>query len=105
MKIPKAIIFLSITLGQANSLFAESKIYSDGVGLPAGSSYQVGDRTLYQDSLNLPAASAQKNGDTTFYSNSLNLPVGSSKSSGPDPFGALDDPKSPLNYKTKSLYD
>lgn len=105
MKIIRATLSLLMLFGESNILFAETKLYSDGVGLPAGSSYQVGDRTFYQNSLNLPATSAQKSGNTTLYTNSLNLPIGSSKSIGSDPFGALDDPKSPLNYKTKSLYE
>ena len=87
------------------SIFAETKLYSDSFGLPAGSSYEIGNATIYQDSLNLPAGSSKNLGDITVYSNSLNLPIGSSRTSGPDPFSALDDPRSPLNYKTKSLYE
>lgn len=105
MKIIRTTTLLLIFLSNANNLLAENKLYSDGAGLPAGSSYEMGSRTLYQDSLNLPAASAQRSGDITLYSNSLNLPIGSSRSNGPDPFGALEDSKSPLNYKTKSLYE
>lgn len=84
---------------------SESKLYQDSLGLPSGSSYELGNVTIYQNPLNLPAGTSKNLGDTTVYSNSLNLPIGSSRSNGPDPFSALDDPRSPLNYKTKSLYE
>lgn len=96
---------LMLLLFFSNVAIAEVNLYADSFGLPAGSSYEIGNTTIYQNSLNLPAGTSKNLGDTTVYSNSLNLPIGSSRTGGPDPFSALDDPRSPLNYKTKSLYE
>lgn len=76
----------------ADFAVADTKLYSDSLGLPAGSSQTIGNTTLYKDSLGLPLGSAVKSGDTTIFSNSLGLPAGSSKSIGPSPFDSLFGP-------------
>ena len=73
---------------------AQVKIYTDPLGLPAGSSQTIGNTTLYKDSLGLPLGSAVRSGDTTIYSNSLGLPAGSSKLVGPSPFDSFFGPSS-----------
>lgn len=76
------ILLLSVGVCQA-----ETKLYSDGLNLPAGSSYQVGNRTLYQDALNLPFASKTDLGSISVFANSLNLPSGAVVNAGPNVFG------------------
>jgi hypothetical protein len=73
---------------------AQVKLYTDPLGLPAGSSQSIGNTTIYKDSLGLPLGSAVRSGDTTIYSNSLGLPAGSSKTIGPSPFDSFFEPSS-----------
>lgn len=73
---------------------AQVKLYTDPLGLPAGSSQTIGNTTIYKDSLGLPLGSAVRSGDTTIYSNSLGLPAGSSKLVGPSPFDSYFGPAS-----------
>ena len=79
-------------LGCSFVAHSETKMYTNSLGLPAGSSQTIGNTTLYKDSLGLPLGSAVRSGDTTIYSNSLGLPAGSSKSVGPSPFDSLFGP-------------
>jgi hypothetical protein len=62
----------------AGGVQAETRLYTDALGLPAGSSYQIGNTTLYNDALNLPAGTRNDLGSAYLYNNSLNLPAGSS---------------------------
>lgn len=75
------VTILLLTAGVAQ---AETKIYSDGLNLPAGHSYQIGRTTLYQDALNLPFASKVDFGSISVFANSLNLPAGASFNAGPN---------------------
>lgn len=75
------IIILMLSCGTA---FAETKIYSNGLNLPAGHSYQVGNTTLYQDSLNLPFASKVNLGSISVFADAYNLPIGASVNAGPN---------------------
>jgi hypothetical protein len=86
-----SVIFLVLI---ADVSFADTKLYSNSLGLPAGSSQTIGNTTLYKDSLGLPLGAAVRSGDTTLYSNSLGLPAGSSKSAGPSPFDSVFGPSS-----------
>ena len=75
----KIIIALLLSCGIAQ---AQTKIYSDGLNLPAGHSYQFGNTTLYQDGLNLPFASKVNLGSISVFADSTNLPIGSSVNAG-----------------------
>lgn len=77
----KIIIALLLSCGIAQ---AETKIYSNGLNLPAGHSYQVGNTTLYQDALNLPFASKVNLGSIPVFADAYNLPIGSSVNAGPN---------------------
>ena len=78
---------LTLLLLTAGIAQAEVRLYNDGLGLPAGSSYQIANTIFYQDGLNLPFATANRIGNTDVYSNSLNLPMGGSVNAGPNPLG------------------
>jgi hypothetical protein len=80
----KIMVILLLSVGVCQ---AETKLYSDGLNLPAGSSYQVGNRTLYQDALNLPFASKTDLGSISVFANFLNLPSGAVVVAGPNVFG------------------
>jgi len=72
----------------AGGVQAETRLYTDALGLPAGSSYQIGNTTLYNDALNLPAGTKYDLGSAYLYNNSLNLPAGASYPVGPSPLGS-----------------
>lgn len=80
----KIIITLLLSCGIAQ---ADTKLYSNGLNLPAGHSYQIGNTTLYQDALNLPYASKVDLGSISVFANGLNLPAGASVNAGPSVFG------------------
>jgi hypothetical protein len=80
----KIMVILLLSVGVCQ---AETKLYSDGLNLPAGSSYQVGNITLYQDALNLPYASKTDLGSISVFADSVNLPSGAVVSAGPNVFG------------------
>jgi len=83
--IHKIVFSLLLFVGAAQ---ADTKLYTDGLGLPAGSSYTVANTTFYNDGLGLPFATANKVGNTSIYANALGLPMGSSQSIGPNPLGS-----------------
>lgn len=93
----KIIYVLLLSVGVCQ---AETKLYTDSLGLPAGSSYTVANTTFYNDALNLPFATSQRIGNTDIYANSLNLPMGSGTDIGPNPLNVA----SPLPTTTKSNY-
>ena len=74
-----AVLLLTVGVAQA-----ETKIYSDGLNLPAGHSYKIGRTTFYEDALNLPFASKVDLGSISVFANSTNLPAGSSFNAGPN---------------------
>ena len=95
--IHKIVFSLLLFVGAAQ---ADTKLYTDSLGLPAGSSYTVADTTFYNDALGLPFATSQRVGNTDIYANSLNLPMGSGSSIGPNPLNVT----SPLPTTTGSNY-
>ena len=71
----------------AGGVQAETKLYTDALGLPAGSSYQIGNTTFYNNALNLPAGTRVDLGSAYLYNDALNLPAGASYPVGPSPMG------------------
>jgi hypothetical protein len=86
----------------AGGVQAETRLYTDALGLPAGSSYQIGNTTLYNDALNLPFGTKNDLGSAYLYNNSLNLPAGSSYAVGPSPLGSKSTYVSPWDTKGSS---
>ena len=72
----------------AGGVQAETRLYTDALGLPAGSSYQIGNTTFYNNGLNLPAGTRVDLGSTYLYNNELGLPAGSSYVIGPSPWAS-----------------
>jgi hypothetical protein len=83
----------------AGGVQAETRLYTDALGLPAGSSYQIGNTTFYNNSLNLPAGTRVDLGSAYIYNNALNLPAGSSYVVGPSPWGSKSTYVSPWDMK------
>jgi hypothetical protein len=86
----------------AGGVQAETRLYTDALGLPAGSSYQIGNTTLYNDALNLPAGTRNDLGSAYLYNNSLNLPAGSSYVVGPSLMGGKSTYVSPWDAQGES---
>ena len=86
----------------AGGVQAETRLYTDALGLPAGSSYQIANTTLYNDALNLPFGTKNDLGSAYLYNNSLNLPAGSSYAVGPSPLGSKPTYVSPWDTKGSS---
>jgi hypothetical protein len=86
----------------AGGVQAETRLYTDALGLPAGSSYQIGNTTLYNDALNLPAGTRNDLGSAYLYNNSLNLPAGSSYVVGPSPWASKPTYVSPWDAQGES---
>jgi hypothetical protein len=86
----------------AGSVQAETRLYTDALGLPAGSSYQIANTTLYNDALNLPFGTKNDLGSAYLYNNSLNLPAGSSYAVGPSPLGSQSTYVNPWDMKGSS---
>jgi hypothetical protein len=78
---------------------AETRLYTDALGLPAGSSYQIGNTTFYNNALNLPAGTRVDLGSAYLYNDSLGLPAGSSYIVGPSPLGSKSTYVSPWDTK------
>ena len=55
----------------AGGVQAETRLYTDALGLPAGSSYQIGNTTFYTNSLNLPAGTRVDLGSAYLYNESI----------------------------------
>ena len=91
------IIALLLTCGVCQ---AETKLYADGLNLPAGSSYQIGNITFYSDALNLPAGTKTNLGSISVFADALNLPIGSVVNAGPNVLG--NDYTPIWEYKRKS---
>jgi hypothetical protein len=83
----------------AGGVHAETRLYTDALGLPAGSSYQIGNTTFYTNSLNLPAGTRVDLGSAYLYNDSLGLPAGSSYIVGPSPLGSKSTYVSPWDTK------
>lgn len=83
----------------AGGVQAETRLYTDALGLPAGSSYQIGNTTFYTNSLNLPAGTRVDIGSTSLYNNALNLPAGASYVIGPSPLGSQSTYASPWDTR------
>ncbi len=86
----------------AGGVQAETRLYTDALGLPAGSSYQIGNTTLYNDALNLPAGTKYDLGSAYLYNNSLNLPAGASYPVGPSLWGSKPTYVNPWDMKGES---
>ena len=86
----------------ASGVQAETRLYTDALGLPAGSSYQIGNTTFYTNSLNLPAGTRVDLGSAYIYNDSLGLPAGSSYAVGPSPLGSKSTYVSPWDTKGSS---
>jgi hypothetical protein len=86
----------------AGGVQAETRLYTDALGLPAGSSYQIGNTTFYTNSLNLPAGTRVDLGSAYIYNDSLGLPAGSSYVVGPSPLGSKSTYVSPWDTKGSS---
>jgi hypothetical protein len=86
----------------AGGVQAETRLYTDALGLPAGSSYQVGNTTFYNDALNLPAGTRVNAGSTYLYNNALNLPAGASYVIGPSLMGSKPTYVSPWDMQGES---
>jgi hypothetical protein len=93
------LLFLLLLAGGAQ---AETRLYTDALGLPAGSSYQIGNTTFYTNSLNLPAGTRVDMGSAYLYNNALNLPAGASYVIGPSPLGGKSTYASPWAEKGES---
>ena len=72
----------------AGGVQAETRLYTDALGLPAGSSYQIGNTTFYTNALNLPAGTRVDLGSAYIYNDSLGLPAGASYPVGPSPWAS-----------------
>jgi hypothetical protein len=83
----------------AGGVQAETRLYTDALGLPAGSSYQIGNTTLYNNALNLPAGTRVDLGSAYLYNDALNLPAGASYSVGPSPWANKPTYTSPWDTK------
>ena len=83
----------------AGGVQAETRLYTDALGLPAGSSYQIGNTTFYNNALNLPAGTRVDLGSAYIYNDALNLPAGSSYPVGPSPWGSRSTYVSPWDTK------
>ena len=83
----------------AGGVQAETRLYTDALGLPAGSSYQIGNTTFYNNALNLPAGTRVDLGSAYIYNDALNLPAGSSYPVGPCPWGSRSTYVSPWDTK------
>jgi hypothetical protein len=83
----------------AGGVQAETRLYTDALGLPAGSSYQIGNTTLYNNALNLPAGTRINLGSAYLYNDSLGLPAGASYSVGPSPLAIKPTYVSPWDTK------
>lgn len=86
----------------AGGVQAETRLYTDALGLPAGSSYQIANTTFYTNSLNLPAGTRVDIGNTSLYNNALNLPAGASYVIGPSQMGSTSTYVSPWDTKGSS---
>jgi hypothetical protein len=86
----KKIIY--VLLLSAGVCQADAKLYTNGLGLPAGSSYSIANTTFYTDALGLPFATSQRIANTDIYADSLNLPMGSGTSMGPNPLDIFSPP-------------
>ena len=86
----------------AGSVQAETRLYTDALGLPAGSSYQIGNTTFYNNSLNLPAGTRVDLGSAYLYNDSLGLPTGSSYIVGPSPLASKPTYTSPWDTRGES---
>jgi hypothetical protein len=83
----------------AGGVQAETRLYTDALGLPAGSSYQIGNTTFYNNALNLPAGTRINLGSAYLYNDSLGLPAGASYSVGPSPLASKPTYVSPWDTK------
>jgi hypothetical protein len=79
------ILFLLLIAGGVQ---AETRLYTDALGLPAGSFYQIGNTTFYTNALNLPAGTRVDLGSAYIYNDSLGLPAGASYPVGPSPWAS-----------------
>jgi hypothetical protein len=86
----------------AGGVQAETRLYTDALGLPAGSSYQIGNTTFYTNSLNLPAGTKVDLGSAYLYNDSLGLPAGASYPVGPSPWASKSTYTSPWDTKGSS---
>jgi hypothetical protein len=86
----------------AGSVQAETRLYTDALGLPAATSYQVGNTTFYTNSLNLPAGTKADLGSSYLYSDALNLPAGASYPVGPSPLSSPSTYFNPWDMKGSS---
>jgi hypothetical protein len=83
----------------AGGVQAETRLYTDALGLPAGSSYQIGSTTFYTNALNLPAGTRVDLGSAYIYNDSLGLPAGASYPVGPSPLGSKSNYVNPWDTK------
>jgi hypothetical protein len=86
----------------AGGVQAETRLYTDALGLPAGSSYQIANTTFYTNSLNLPAGTRVDLGTVYLYNDALGLPAGASYPIGPNPLGSTSNYVSPWDTKGSS---
>ena len=86
----------------AGGVQAETRLYTDALGLPAGSSYEIGNTTFYTNSLNLPAGTRVDLGSAYLYNNALNLPAGASYVIGPSLMGSKSAYTSPWDTRGES---
>lgn len=86
----------------ASGVQAETRLYTDALGLPAGSSYQIGNTTFYNNALNLPAGTRVNMGSTYLYNDALNLPAGASYVIGPSPWASKPTYTSPWDTRGES---
>ena len=86
----------------AGGVQAETRLYTDALGLPAGSSYQIGNTTFYNNALNLPAGTRVDLGSAYLYNDALNLPAGASYSVGPSPWASKSTYVNPWDTKGSS---
>ena len=86
----------------AGGVQAETRLYTDALGLPAGSSYQIGNTTLYNNALNLPAGTKVDLGSAYLYNDSLGLPAGASYPVGPSLMGSKPSYVNPWDTKGSS---
>jgi hypothetical protein len=83
----------------AGGVQAETRLYTDALGLPAGSSYQIANTTFYTNSLNLPAGTRVDLGSAYIYNDSLGLPAGASYPVGPSLMGSKPSYVNPWDMK------
>ena len=68
---------------------AQVTFFNDSLGLPMGTTNQMGNTTFYNDAKGLPLGTAQNMGNITFYNDAKGLPLGTANTPQPIlPFSA-----------------